>query len=125
MGVDDQPGEAYKLLSRLASLGVNLLAFHAVPTGPDLTQLTLFPEDAASMLATAQKAGLVLDGPHSALLAQGDDELGSFARIHEKLYGANVNVYASTGVVDGRGLFGYVLYIRPDEFDNAAMALGV
>ena len=28
--VEDQPGEAYKLLSRLASLGVNLLAFTAV-----------------------------------------------------------------------------------------------
>ena len=35
--IQDQPGEAYKLLSRLADLGVNLLAFTAVPTGPQHT----------------------------------------------------------------------------------------
>ena len=33
--VVDQPGEAYKVLSTLADLGVNLLAFTAVPAGPE------------------------------------------------------------------------------------------
>ena len=31
--VKDQPGEAFKLLSALADLGVNLLAFNAIPLG--------------------------------------------------------------------------------------------
>ena len=43
--VKDKPGEAYRLLSQLVAEGVNLLAFHAIPTGPDQTQLVLFPED--------------------------------------------------------------------------------
>ena len=38
--VHDQPGEAYKLLSQLADLGLNLVAFTAVPVGPLHAQLT-------------------------------------------------------------------------------------
>ena len=123
--VQDQPGEAYKLLSQLADLGLNLLAFTAVPVGPQRAQLTIFPDDPLKMADAARKAGLVLDGPHPALLVQGDDELGALARIHAKLYEANVNVYASSGVADGRGSFGYVVYVRPDDVERAAGALGI
>jgi hypothetical protein len=123
--VKDQPGEAYKLLAQLSSHGVNLLAFAAVPIGPVQTQLTLFPEDIASMAELAQKAGLLLDGPHPAFLVQGDDQLGALAEVHGKLYEANANVYASTGVADGHGAYEYVLYVRPDAFERAAKALGV
>jgi hypothetical protein len=123
--VRDQPGEAYKLLAQLEQLGINLVAFTAVPTGPTRSQLTLFPEDVPRLANEAKKAGLALDGPHPALLVQGDDELGALARIHARLYDANVNVYASSGVADGRGSFGYVIYVRPEEYERAASALGV
>lgn len=123
--VADKPGEAYRVLSRLAEFGVNLLAFTGIPVGPVLTQLTLFPEDPASLADSAKKASINLDGPHYALLVQGDDHLGALADIHEKLYEANVNVYASSGVSDGRGSFGYLLYVRPDEFERAVAALGL
>ncbi len=123
--VKDQPGEAYRLLSQLADMGVNLLSFTAVPIGPLHTQLTIFPEDTQMMAAAAKKAGLPLDGPHPALLVQGDDKLGALAGIHEKLYEENVNVYASSGVTDGRSSYGYVLYVRPDKYETAAKALGV
>jgi hypothetical protein len=123
--VTDQPGEACKLLEQLEQLGINLLAFTAVPTGPMQAQLTLFPEDVARLASEAKKGGLALDGPHPALLVQGDDELGALARIHAKLYAANVNVYASSGVADGRGSFGYVIYVRPEEYSRAAAALGL
>jgi hypothetical protein len=36
-----------------------------------------------------------------------------------------VSVYASGGVTDGRGTFGYVVYVREDQFEQAAGALGV
>ena len=121
--VRDRPGEAYKLLSALAGMGVNLLAFNAVPVGPEHTQLALFPEDSGRLVAVARQAGLAVDGPHRALLVQGDDELGALAEAHEKLYAAGVNVYASSGVADGRGSFGYVIHVRPDEYERAASAL--
>ena len=114
--VEDQPGEAYRLLSYLASLGVDLLAFTAVPVGPARTQLTMFPAEAAKLVEAAGKSGFSVDGPHAALLVQGDDELGALASIHEKLYQVGVNVYASSGVTDGSGCFGYILYIRSDAF---------
>jgi len=123
--VQDRPGEAYKLLSQLADLGLNLVAFTAVPVGPQHAQLTIFPEDPLRMMDAARKARLVLDGPHPAFLVQGDDELGALARIHAKIYEANVNMYASSGVADGRGSFGYVIYVRPDDYERAATALGI
>jgi hypothetical protein len=123
--VKDQPGEGYRLLSQLADQGVNLLALTAVPIGPLHTQLTIFPEDKRTLEAAAAKAGLPLDGPHPAFLVQGDDKLGALASIHERLYEEDVNVYASSGVTDGRGSYGYVLYVRPDKYETAAKALGV
>lgn len=123
--VEDQPGEAYKLLAVLAEAGVNMMAFTAVPVGPVRTQLSIFPEDPGQLEDTARKSGLQLDGPHRALLVQGDDSLGALAGIHQQLYNAGVNVYASSGVTDGRGCFGYVLYVRPEQFERAADALEV
>ncbi len=123
--VQDQPGEAYKLLGQLEIIGVNLLAFTAIPMGPERTQFTLFPEDTNNLQQAAEKAGFSLDGPHPALLVQGDDELGALTDLHKKLYQANVNVYTSSGVTDGKGSFGYVLYIRPEEMDRAVSALGI
>jgi hypothetical protein len=123
--VVDQPGEAYRILSALAGLGVDLLAFTAVPVGPDRTQLTLFPADPAKMASEAEKARMELDGPHPALLVQGDDEPGALVEAHERLYGAGVNVYASTGVSGGGGQYGYVIYVREEDCERAARALGI
>ena len=125
MNVKDEPGAAYRILSQLSGLGVNLLAFTAVPTGPTRAQLALFPENDGKLTAAARQAGLELDGPHRALLVQGDDELGAFAGVHQRLFEAGVDVYASSGVTDGRGSFGYVVYVREDQFELAASALGV
>ena len=123
--VADLPGEAYRLLKTLADLGINLLAFAAVPIGPLHTQMTLFPEDDDKLVREAHSANLALDGPHPAFLVQGDDALGAVAELHMKLADASVNVYASTGVADGSGSFGYILYVRPAEFERACAALGV
>ena len=123
--VRDQPGEAYKLLSTLAGRGINLLAFTAVPIGPMHTQLAIFPQDTGKLVSEAKQAGLVMDGPHPALLVQGDNALGALAEVHMKLYKAKVNVYASSGVADGRGSFGYLIYVRPEEYDRAVAALGL
>ncbi len=123
--VRDVPGEAYKLLTTLADLGISLVAFTAVPIGPSHTQLTLFPEDAGKLASEARNDRLVLDGPHPALLVQGDDQLGALADVHMRLANARVNVYASTGVADGRGAFGYIIYVRPEDYGRAVAAVGL
>jgi hypothetical protein len=121
--VRDELGAAYRVLSLLAERGVNLLAFTAVPSGPALAQFALFPEDARKLAAEARAAGMTLDGPYHALLVQGDDELGALASVHERLFQAGVDVYASAGVTDARGTFGYVVYLREDQVERAVAAL--
>lgn len=123
--VKDRPGEAYQLLSQLAGSGVNLLAFSAVPAGVEHTQLMLFPESVEALLRAAASEGLVLSGPQHALLIQGDDELGALAEVHRQLSSGQVNVYASTGVADGQGGFGYVVFLRSEDIDLATGILGI
>jgi hypothetical protein len=121
--VRDELGAAYRLLSQLAELGVDLLAFTAVPSGPALAQFTLVPTDTGKLLAQASVAGLPLDGPYHAFLVQGDDELGALANVHEQLVKAGVDIFASSGVSDGRGAFGYLVYVREDQFERATAAV--
>lgn len=123
--VRDVPGEGFRVLTTLAEAGVSLLAFNAVPVGPEHTQFALFAQDADHLTKAASQAGLTLTGPQAAILVQGDDELGSLAAIHEKLADAGVNVFASSGVTDGRGGYGYILYVRTERLDDAGRALGV
>lgn len=123
--IRDELGAAYRVLAQLAELGVNLLAFTVVPSGPNRAQFALFPEDPNKLSAEASAAQLELEGPYHAFLVQGDDELGALASVHERLFRAGVDVYASSGVTDGRGSFGYVVYVREDQFQHAADALGL
>ena len=123
--VRDTLGAAYRVLAQLAELGVNLLAFTAVPSGPDIAQFALFPDDPNKLIAQARAAGLALDGPYHALLVQGDDELGALAHVHERLVSAGLDIFASSGVSDGRGAFGYVVHVREDQFEKAVSALGL
>ena len=123
--VRDRPGEAHALLTRLAASGVNLLAFNAIPMGDERTQLMLFPEDAGSLARLAEDEGLQLDGPQYALLIRGDDELGAFAEIHRVLADARVNVSASSGITDGEGRYGSVVYVAAEDFERATAALGL
>jgi len=89
------------------------------------TQFTLFPEDSDKLKAEAKKASLIIHGPIPALLVQGDDELGALTEIHKKLYEYGVNVAASTAVTDGKGGYGYIIYVRTEQFNDAVAALGL
>ena len=122
---EDKVGEGFKLLSVFADVGVNLLAFEAVPLGPMRAQFTLFPDDNLKMTEGAKKAGLTLDGPHSALLVQGDDESGALAGIYEKLSQADINVYASNGIAAIKGGYGVILYFKQKDYEKAVAALEV
>jgi len=120
--VQDQPGEAYRILSQLSAGQVNLLAFNAIP-GASHTQLVLFPDDADALLGAAEKLALTMTGPHAAFLVRGDDELGALVDIHAALYDGKINVVSSIGISSGQGTFGYVIYVRSEDFEKAAQLL--
>jgi len=121
--VVDAPGRTYELLAKLASEEINLLAFSAVPFGPNHVELTIFPQDSAGLLRVAQRLGWTLTGPQHACLIQGDDQLGAFADIQRRLTDAGVSIYASSGVTDGEGHYGYVIYVKEGDYQAAAKAL--
>jgi hypothetical protein len=121
--VQDRPGEALRFLSTLADLGINMLAFTAIPVGLMQTQLSIFPENGARLEDEGKKSGFQLDGPHHALLVQGEDVPGAIVEIHDKLFRAGINVYASTGVAGTHDSYGYIIYVRPEDFDRACEAV--
>ena len=123
--VNDRPGEACRLLSQLASEEVNLLAFTAIPIGPDHTQLVIFPESVERLARAAENGGYILTGPQRAILIQGDDRLGALVGYLQKLHDAKINVSSSTGVTDGRGGYGYLIHLRAEDIDRAAEALKI
>ena len=123
--VKDKPGEAYKFLACLGEAGVNLLAFDAIPTGLEATQLVIFPEHPDMLKKACEEASYALEGPYQAFLIQGDDQLGAFAQIHQRLAEGNINVFASKGVTDGRGGYGYIIWVKTEDIDRAAEVLGI
>src|SRR5271170_5844309 len=92
--VQDDPGKTYDLLARLASEEISLLAFSAVPFGPNHIELTLFPDHSEQLLRVAHQLDWSLTGPQHACLVQGDDRLGALAEIQRKLLQAGVKIYA-------------------------------
>jgi hypothetical protein len=93
--------------------------------GPTSVQVTLFPEEPERLERVAASLGLNLTQPQQAFLMQGDDELGALSEAHRRLFDARINVYASNGVTDARGGFGYLIYVRPDDYERAAEVLGI
>ena len=117
--------DAYELLTNLASVGINFLAFTSVHIGPQSVQFSLFPEDPARFQTLAKGIGLAVTGPYPAVLVQGTDEAGVLARIHRQLRDAGAEVYASSAVTDGKGFFGYLIYVKPQDADRAVSALAL
>jgi hypothetical protein len=122
--IKDSPQNAYELLARLASEEVSLLAFSAVPFGPNHVELTIFPDSSDAFMQLAKKLDWIVTGPQHAFLVQGDDHLGALADIQRMLVEADVQIYAASGVTDGSGRYGYVIYLKEEDHQLAARALG-
>jgi hypothetical protein len=122
--VEGDAGEANKLLNAFAKAGVNLLAFKAVPVSPGRTRFSLFPDKPEKMIEGAKKAGLKLEGPHTAVLVKSiSDEPGECAGIFGKLSRAGIHVYEAAGIADIKEGYGVVLYLKPEDCEKAAVAL--
>jgi hypothetical protein len=122
--IENSRERAYDLLAQLASEEVSLLAFSAVPFGPNYVELTIFPDRSDTFIQLAKKLGWAVAGPQHAFQVQGDDRLGALADIQRMLLEGDVAIYASSGVTDGSGHFGYVIYFKEEDHERAARALG-
>jgi hypothetical protein len=95
-----------------------------VPFGPNHLELTIFPDHTDKFIQLAGKQGWAVAGPQHAFLVQGDDNLGALADIQRMLLNADVEIYASSGVTDGSGRYGYLIYFKEEDTEKAARALG-
>ena len=123
--VEDKPGEARRLLGFCSAREIGLINLTAFPVGPGRAQIDFFPQDAAKLRQAAEEARIPLVGPKKAFLIQGNDRTGALIDYHLRLAYAGVNVYAANGTSDGRGRFGFVLWVRPEDYEKAAKALGI
>jgi hypothetical protein len=119
----DKPGEGARVLGALRDNGVNLLAFHAFPTGGGQSQLDLVPADERAFQDAAKKAQLKLSERKTVFLVEGDDRPGAIAELLQKLSGAATNVTALDAVKAG-SRFGALVWVKQSDVDKAAKALG-
>ena len=99
--VRDDLGAAYRVLAQLADLGVNLLAFTAVPSGPNVAQFALFPDDPSKLIAQARAAGLRSMAPTTPCSCRATTSW-ALAEVHERL-STRASTSCVLGVSGGRG----------------------
>ena len=118
----DKAGEGARILGALRDSGVNLIAFHAFPTGGGQAQLDFVPADEKAFQDAAKKAGLKVSGKKTVFLAEDDDRRGSVAELLQKLGSAGANVTAIDAVKSG-SRYGALIWVKESDVDKAAKAL--
>jgi hypothetical protein len=113
-----------ELLAKLRVSGVSLLAFTTFPLDGERSQLDFFSDNPDKLRRTLAEEGIDLVGPKKAFLVQGEDTVGALVEHHVHLAQAGINVLAANGVSDGKGRFGYVIWVSPENFEKAAEILG-
>jgi hypothetical protein len=122
--VPDRPGEGLRVLAALQQAGVNLLAYLGFPVEGGNAQLDLVAEDPEALRRAAAQAGLQLSPVKHAFLILGEDRVGAAAEHTKKLADAGINITAAAAVSGGAGRYGMILWVKPEDYERAAQALG-
>lgn len=125
VNVPDKPGEGARILGALKEAGVNLLSLTAFPDGKGTTQIDFVTENADGLTKAVKGLGQKLSDRKRAFFAQGDDRAGAAAEIFRKFADAGVNIHAANATAGAKGGYGLILWVRPENYDKAAKALGV
>jgi len=123
--VPDKPGEGARILGALRDAGVNLLSLTAFPDGKGTTQIDFVTENTDGLTKAVKGLALRLSDKKRAFFIQGDDRPGAAAEIFKRFADAGVNVHAANASCGARGGFGMIVWVRPENYDKAAKALGV
>jgi hypothetical protein len=121
--VADKPGEGARVLGALRDSGINLLAFHAFPTGDGQAQLDFVPADEQAFQDAAKKANLEIGERKTAFLVDGDDRPGAIAELMRNLASTGTNVTAIDAVTAG-SRYGALIWVKQPDVEKAARALG-
>ncbi len=119
----NRPGVAAELLAQVQKAGLNLLAFSGFPQGRG-AQIDFVPEDPKAFRAFARQAKWPLVGPKRAFVIGGDDKPGALGRLLARLAEAKINVIAVDAAAAGKGRFGAILWVKPEDVRAAGRVLG-
>jgi hypothetical protein len=120
--VPNRPGAGARVLAGLKAEGVNLIAFTGFPNGRT-AQVDLVPERSATLRRAAKKLNLRLGKRKTCFLIRGDDRVGALSSTLQKLAAARISVTALDAVTAGKGRFGAVFWVRPQNVARASRLL--
>ena len=120
--VPNRPGAGARLLAGLKAEGVNLIAFTGFPNGRN-AQIDLVPERTATLRRAAKKLKLRLGKRKTCFVIRGDDRVGALATTMQRLAAARINVTAIDAATAGKGRYGAVFWVKPQNVARARRLL--
>lgn len=120
----NKAGEGARALGPLRGAGVNLLAFTGFPRGRRW-QMDFIPADPVAFKNAAKRAGMKLGLSKKGFLVQGKDRVGAIAGLMARLAKAKINVTAIDAVSAGKGRYGAIFWVKPQNVGKASKVLGV
>jgi hypothetical protein len=120
--VPNRPGAGARILAGLKAEGVNLVAFTGFPNGRT-AQIDLVPERSSTLRRAAKKLNLRLGKRKTCFIIRGDDRVGALSSTLQKLAAARISVTALDAVTAGKGRFGAVFWVRPQNVARASRML--
>jgi len=121
--VPNRPGKGVQILEALKDADVNLIAFHAFPGKPRMTQVDLVPENMTSLRRAARQNDWRLSKVKRGFLVQGDDRMGAVHRHVDRLAEAKINAVAGSALAAGKGRFAMILWVNAKDYTRAARVL--
>jgi hypothetical protein len=121
--ITNKAGEGARILGALKNSGVNLIALWAYPSKPGKAQMEMIPENGASLVKAAKKAGLAMGKKQVAFFVNGEDRPGAVAESLGKLAAAKIDVGAVQAVCGGAGRYGAIIFLPQKDVRKAGKAL--
>ncbi|MGD8278996.1 MAG: hypothetical protein PVH00_13255 [Gemmatimonadota bacterium] len=123
LSMPNRAGRGARTLEALKEAGVNLIALHAFPGKPRMTQVDLVPENMTALRRAARQNDWKLSKVKRGFLVQGDDRVGAAHRHLDRLAEAGINIIADTALAAGKGRYAMILWVNPKDYARAARVL--
>jgi hypothetical protein len=122
--VPNRAGQGERILGQLRDSGVDLLVYSGFPIGGGKAQLDFVPRNMIAFRKVARKNGWHLSKAKKGFLVTGGDQLGAVHRHIRELADAKINITAADAVAAGKGRYGMILWVNPNQYNRAARVLG-
>ena len=121
--VKNKRGVGADALSALKKGRVNMIAFTGFPLKGGEAQLDFVTDNISKLKAVARKNKWKLSPVKKALLVTGKDRVGAVWQTLEKLNNAKINVTAAEAISAGKGRYGVVVWVKPNNYQKAVKIL--